>query len=207
MSTKNFEVEIRFCVDQVEEAYQLVPFLEQSLGESFHWSTMIIGRTIFNAGKLLRVGTIPTAVSERTFLGYKDPDLGTFANIRAEWGEEITEGTAGSEILQKVGINSSFATAHEVLAALKAVGHEPFMSFTGVDRLGYYEPLRIHTKATLCPKILSDRVLIELELEAHSLEEAKAAETELQEIATRYAIADRLIRDEPPTLLFRHTFG
>lgn len=201
-----YEVEIRFCVSAAEEAYTLLPFLEESLGPEKPWSTEIWGRPIFDAGKLLRVGYVPPTGEHRTYLGYKGVDEGSFANIRQEWGEEITAGISDSTILARLGITDSFLSAHAVLEALITHGYQPFMDFTGVDRLGYTPTLGVHTKLMRCPKILGDKVMVELELSAASRAEAVAAEEKLQALAHQYAITDRLIREEPPTLLHQVSF-
>ena len=210
MSNTNYEIEIRFRVAQVAEAYQLLPFLAENLGQERPWHTDIIGRPIYEAGRLLRVAKVPSDDSTRTFIDYKGPDLGlelgTIANIRFELGEEITGGLAKSAILQEIGIAGDFATADEVDQALRDAGHQPFMSFTGIDRLGVYEPLDLQLKAMTCPKILGDDVLIELEFGATSTSEARAEALKLEQIVDEYGIRNRLFRDEPPTMLYDATF-
>lgn len=200
-----FEVEIRFIVERPDEAYTLLPFLQNSLRPASAWQTDIIGKKIFHGGRLLRVGWMQDSQGDgvRSFLGYKEIDQGSVANIREEWGEEITHGTTQSEILQQIGLRGAFAAADEVLTAIYEAGHRPFMSFSGEDQLGYFEPLQVHTKLCRCADILGENYLIELELEAATLDEAKAAEKRLMEIADEYHLLERLIRDEPPTMLYQ----
>ena len=205
--TPSYEIEIRFCVEQAAEAFALLPFLEASLGAPKVWSTDIVGRAIYESGRLLRLGRVPPTGHTRYFLGYKGPDLGTFANLRQEWGEEITTGIVGSAILPTVGLADSYPTHTAVVDALTGAGHTPFMGFAGVDRLGYYAPLAVHTKLCQCEAILDHQFLIELEMSAPSLEKARAAERRLQELAEEYGITNRLFRDEPPTMLYQRTFG
>lgn len=205
--TPSYEIEIRFCVERAEEAYTLLPFLEQSLGSPKVWSTDIVGQAVYESGRLLRLGRVPPTGNTRYYLGYKGPDLGSFANLRQEWGEEITGGITQSAILPIVGLADSYPTPTAVIEALTGAGHTPFMGFAGVDRLGYYAPLKVHTKLCQCEAILDQQFLIELEMSAASLEEARAAEVRLQEIAEAYHITDRLFRDEPPTMLYKRTFG
>lgn len=206
MDAPSYEIEIRFRIDSERGAYALLPFLEESLGEPAIWSTDILSRPIYEAGKLLRIGRVPTTQGTRLFLGAKGPDVGRSANIRQEWGEEITHGASGSTILALVGIHGDFVTGQAVAEALTAAGHLPFMTFSGADRLGFYAPLQLHTKIMRCEKILGDDVLIELELAASSLEAAREAEAKLHAIAEEYGITNLLLREEPPTLLFQHTF-
>ena len=206
MSTECYEVEIRFKVDDAAEAFALLPFFEESLGKQTAWDTDIIGREIYESGRLLRVGKVPPQGAMRHYLDYKDEDIGTFANIRREWGEEISDGAADSAILSKLGLAGSYSSADEIRTRLTEAGHTPFMSFTGEDRQGFYAPLQLQTKLMWCPKILHTQFLIELEMAADSLDEALAAEAMLQQIAQKYGIIDRLIRDEPPTMLFQCSF-
>ena len=205
--TPSYEIEIRFCVEQAAEAFALLPFLEASLGAPKVWSTDIMGRAIYESGRLLRLGRVPPTGHTRYYLGYKGPDLGTFANLRQEWGEEITNGIVGSAILPTVGLADRYATPAAVVDALTDAGYTPFMGFAGVDRLGYYAPLAVHTKLCQCEAILDHQFLIELEMSAPSLEKARAAERRLQELAEEYGITNRLFRDEPPTMLYQRTFG
>lgn len=206
-NTPSYEIEIRFCVDQPEEAYTLLPFLEGSLGAPKVWATEIMGRTIYEAGRLLRLGRVPPTGSIRSYLGYKGPDVGTVANIRQEWGEEITNGIAESAILAQLGLAGSHGTRTAIIDLLQGAGYEPFMGFAGIDRLGYYAPLHLHTKLCQCEAILDQQFLIELEMSATSLADALTAEARLQEIAEEYRITERLLRDEPPTMLYQRTFG
>ncbi|MEZ4862084.1 MAG: hypothetical protein R3C14_12280 [Caldilineaceae bacterium] len=205
--SSSYEVEIRFCVANQAEAFALLPFLEASLGAPKAWSTEIVGRTIYSAGKLLRVGRVPPTGESRYYLGYKGPDLGAFANIRQELGEEITHGITQSEILTTLGLAATHTTTSAIVATLNEAGHRPFMAFAGVDRLGYYPPLALHTKLCQCAMILDDQLLVELELGANSLAAAQQAEARLQSLAADYGLTDRLFREEPPTLLYQRTFG
>ncbi len=202
----SYEVEIRFCTSTAEEAYALLPFLLASLGAEKAWFTEILGRKLYDAGKLLRIGRVPPTGDARYYLGYKEIDEGTFANIRLEWGEEITSGAPASPILAILGIEEPLATPQAVLERLQQAGHTPFMDFAGVDRQGYDPTLGLHTKLMRCPKILGDQFMVELELSATSPAEARAAEEKLQQIAVDYGIVDRLLRAEPPTLLYQVSF-
>ena len=206
MSSKCYEVEIRFKVEDPAEAYALLPFLEEGLSEPVAWETQIIGREIYESGRLLRIGRVPLPTMTNYFLDYKGEDVGTFANIRAEWGEEISSGVTESAILPKLGLADSYASVDEIRSSLAEAGYTPFMDFSGKDRVGYYAPLQLHTKLMWCPKILGRDFLVELEVAANTLEEAFVAEATLKEIAERYGIIDRLIHDEPPTLLFQRSF-
>ena len=202
----SYEIEIRFLAATAEEAFQLLPFLEASLGPEKTWATAIYGRAIYESGRLLRVGRVPAVDPVHYYLGYKGVDEGSFANVRREWGEEITTGAPASPILATIGIHEALATPEAVIERLAQAGHHPFMDFTGVDRLGYEPTLGLHTKLMRCPKILGDQVMVELEVAADSYNAACDAEQRLRTIAHEFHIVDRLVRDEPPTLLYQVTF-
>jgi hypothetical protein len=193
----SYEVEIRFCAERAAAAYDLLPFLADSLGPEKSWATAIWGRELYEAGRLLRIGQVPAQAARHYYLGYKGIEEGTFANIRQEWGEEITHGAANSAILAQLGITGDYATADAVRDALNAAGYTPFMDFSGVDRLGHVAALDVHTKLMRCPKILGEAVMVELELTAATKAEALAAEARLQQIATAYGLLEHLVRAEP----------
>lgn len=199
----SYEVEIRFLTATPEEAYRILPFLEASLGAEKTWATAIYGRGIYERGRLLRVGQVPATDPAHIYLGYKEIDEGTFANIRQEWGEEITQGATDSAILAKIGIPHAIASATAIIDQLQQAGHHPFMDFAGVDRLGHVPTLGLHTKLMRCPKILGTQLMVELEMTADSIESAHAAEEQLRQLAHDYQLTDRLIRAEPPTLLYQ----
>ena len=60
MASSAYEVEIRFRVDNEEAAYVLLPFLAESLRAPTTWSTDILGRQLYAAGELLRIGRVST---------------------------------------------------------------------------------------------------------------------------------------------------
>ena len=202
----SYEIEIRFLAASAEEAYGILPFLEATLGPEKAWTTAIYGREIYESGKLLRVGRVPTADTVRYYLGYKGIDQGTVANIRQEWGEEITQGAPTSAILAQIGIHEPCTTPEAVIARLHEVGHFPFMDFAGVDRLGHDANLGVDTKLMRCPKILGKQVMVELEMGAASYAAALVAERQLQQLAKDFHLVERLVHAEPPTLLYQVTF-
>ncbi len=206
-STQTYEIEIRFLVESPEEAFALLPFLEESLGEPKRWATEMIGRDVYESGRLLRLARVPPTGNIRYHLGYKEADLGTVANIRQEWGEDITDGIDRSSILGALSLAATYGSRAAILDTLRQAGYTAFMKFAGVDRLGYYAPLDLHTKLCQCEAILDHNYLIELEMNATTLEGARAAEVKLKELAHTYGITGRLFRDEPPTMLYKRVFG
>lgn len=206
-SSQTYEIEIRFIVDSPAEAFALLPFLEESLGGPRPWATAMIGRDVYESGRLLRLARVPPTGNTRYHLGYKEADLGTVANIRQEWGEDITDGIDRSAILAALSLAATYGSRAAILDTLRQAGYTAFMEFAGVDRLGYAVQHDLHTKLCQCTAILDDRYLIELEMNATTLEDARAAERKLLQLAETYGITDRLFRDEPPTMLYKRVFG
>jgi hypothetical protein len=54
----------------------------------------------------------------------------------------------------------------------------------------------------VCP-VLQWPLLLEVEKTAHNLTEAVELEQDLLDFTKQYGLTDRVVRDEPPTLLYR----
>jgi adenylate cyclase class IV len=201
-----YEVEIRCHFNSAAEAFTALPFLQGCLGHSMVWSSNICAPELFQAGLLLRMSKTTIDGKPKYFLGWKGPDTGSFANIREEIDEVITDGIADSLILHKLGIRKGFLTREQIRKELKSRGLGRFMAFRGGDRFGYYEPLGLHLKLMGC-RALKWPVLVEFEKTAHSLKETKSRESELREFCDSFGLNDRLVREEPPTLLYEARFG
>ena len=138
-------------------------------------------------------------------MGWKGCDTGTFANIREEIDEVITEGIKDSQILWKLGTQKRTMSRKDITAELKFLGHHRFMSFRGHDLFGTYEPLDVSMKLMTC-RSLKWLVVVEVEKAATTREEALIREAELREFCDRFDLHDRLVREEPPTLLYATRF-
>jgi hypothetical protein len=134
-----FEVESRYRFDNVDEAYQALPFLRTTLEHRSIWSTAIYGLTLFRAGRLLRTAKVEVDEKTRHFIGWKGPDTGKFANIRQELDEEISAVTTGNRVLRFIGGRPDLDNFDDVVRELERLGHPPFMSFEGIDLSGYYQ--------------------------------------------------------------------
>ena len=201
-----FEVEIRCHFDSADDAYKTVPFLHSCLRHEMIWSSSIYGQEFFKAGKLLRVSKTTVDNKTQYYLGWKGCDTGTFANIREEIDEVITAGITGSEILRKLGAQNSTLSRKDITAALKFLGYQKFMSFRGYDLFGDYKPLNVSMKLLNC-RSLKWPVLLEIEKAAKTREDALIKEAELHDFCDRFGLHDRLVREEPPTLLYAALFG
>ena len=148
-----------------------------------------------------------TTVDGKTkyFMGWKGGDTGTFANIREEIDEVITEGITDSEILGKLGSQNRTLSRKEIGAELQLLGHHKFMSFRGYDLFGDYKPLDVSMKLLNCSS-LRWPILVEIEKAAKTKEDALTKEAELRDFCARYSLHDRLVREEPPTLLYAARF-
>jgi hypothetical protein len=200
-----YEVEIRCHFNTATEAYKAMPFLRGCLTHQMVWSSSICGRELFEKGQNLRNSKTTVDGETKYYLGWKGPDTGTFANIREEIDEVITDGITGSRILNKLGSKKDFVAQKKVAAELKALGYAGFMSFRGHDSFGYYEPLGVSMKLLYC-RVLRWPVMVEVEKSAESLKEAAMREKELRQFCDIFGLHERLVREEPPTLLYQTRF-
>jgi hypothetical protein len=81
------------------------------------------------------------------------------------------------------------------------MGFEPFMTFHGINQTGFYEPLGIDLKLMYCES-LANPYLVEIEKTASDLEDALSKEQALIRIITDLGLTNRVLRKEPPALLF-----
>jgi len=204
-----FEVEVRFPFNNPEEAYRTLPFLHTCLTKERSWSDRFYGLDIFKSGLLLRVSTSFTGQEgQRVDLGWKGPDIGKLANIRKEIEEDITRGIASSSILAQLGAKTDADSCDEVIREIQGLGHKQFMASKGKNRIGYYKPYEIDVKLMTCRDIKWP-VIVELEKKAHTWSEAAQCERELDKICSAFNLERRMIRQEPPAMLYRrfYTFG
>jgi len=201
----SYEVEIRCRFREAGEAYQILPFLKASLDREIEWSTRHYGLELFRVGQLLRMSEVNRDGRLGHFLGWKGEDTGTTANIREEIEEEISEGNNHSGVMQKIGGNPDIPTPEAARRELERLGHREFTAFHGHNLLGYDRTLGIATKLMNCPD-LSVPCLVELEKTAATPEETLHRQAELIEIVRKFNLEKRLVREEPPTLLYNRLF-
>ena len=207
MNTKGIlEVEFRCRFNSVDEAYKVLPFLQPGLQRSCTWTTTIYGLELFHSGQLIRTAEIIIGNDHRSFIGWKGPDTGKFANIRLELDEEITQESTDSYVLMALGGRGNLSSLNGAIRELERLGHHPFMSFEGVDFIGYNELYDIKLKLMTCTK-LKWPLLVEIEKTADSEEGASRCENELQELCRQFHLEERTAREEPPTLLYESIFG
>ena len=154
----------------------------------------------------MRMSEVISANELRNYLGWKGIDIGSYANIREEIDEDITRGIKDSAVLKLLGGNSEISSPEEAGQELARLGHWVFMSFHGINSLGYDETLNVATKLMNCFD-LTWPCMVELEKTAHTEQEARERETELREISQMFKLDSRLVREEPPTLLYTRRFG
>ena len=203
-----FEVEIRCHFDSRDQAFKIMPFLPACLqGHTpVTWLTRFFGLPLFKSGQLLRVAEVRQDGNVRRYLGWKGPDTGRFANIRQEIDEEFTNGIASSSVLRQIGGTERSLAGNAVLEELDRLGHRQFMSFQGSDLTGYETTLDLKVKLMTCP-VLRWPLIVELEKSADSEAGAALCEEELSELTERSGIRGRLLRKEPPTLLYEQLFS
>jgi hypothetical protein len=160
------------------------------------WYSGIYGEEFFKAGRLLRMSK--TTVDGRTeyYMGWKGEDTGTFANIREEIDEVVTNGVTDSRILEKLGSQNTTLSRNKISAELKKLGYQRFMSWRGADLFGDYKPLDVSMKLMTC-RTLKWPVLVEIEKSAKSKKEALVRENELSAFCDRFGLNDRLVGKNP----------
>jgi hypothetical protein len=203
---KKFEVEFRCHFNTPEEAHQRLPFLHPGLQRSCTWQTTIYGLETFRTGILVRTAEVAVGSGCKYYVGWKGPDTGTFANIRQEVDEEIAPGSPNSRVLEILGGRGKLSSLKNIAAKLEQSGYLPFMSFTGTDFTGYYEPYDVKLKLMTCAQ-LKWPLLVEIEKTADSAGEALKFEKDLQDLCRQFHLEALTVREEPPTLLYESVFG
>jgi hypothetical protein len=199
-----FEIEFRCRFESEEEAFAVLPFLRPSLRREVGWTDTYYGLDIFRRGEVLRLASVVFAGDTRYFLGWKGPDAGSFANLRQELNEEVPEGITGSAILAAFAGRDDRVERDQIGPALEAAGHTRFMSYAGRSLTGRDERLALNTKVMHC-EILRWPLLVELEKLAPSESEARRYEQDLLALCREYWLDDRLVPEEPGTLLYETT--
>jgi hypothetical protein len=202
---RSYEVETRLYFNSDTEAFNALPFLKENLKREVKWVTKTFGPDLFKTDNLLRASIVYINDSEKVYLGYKEPDIGKKCNIRLELDENITDGVDESEILKILASKEIKISPDTLIPILESLGHKEFMSFNGYNFSGYYSEQGIALKLMHC-NTLEYPIMLELEKTANSLEEAYAKETELLQLIENYKLCDRIIRKEPPTLLYEKLF-
>ena len=205
VTNTQYEVEIRCHFSNADEAYRTIPFLRACLKHEMVWFSGIYGEDFFKAGKLLRMSKTTVDGETKYFMGWKGKDTGTFANIREEIDEVITAGITDSEILKKLGSQNRTLSRKQISAELQLLGHHRFMSFRGYDLFGDYQPLDVSLKLLNC-NALKWPILLEIEKTAKTREDALIKEADLRDFCDRFGLHNRLVKEEPPTLLYAARF-
>ena len=200
-----YEVETRFHFKSEEEVYQNLPVLKSALDRKVQWETIHYGLEEFKKDIVIRVSHNQINGKQISALGYKEEDKGEKINIRKEYGAEITTGITDSQILDLLGGEISLSTPEAVAAELKSLGHQPFMSFSGLSWLGTAEKLELDFKLMHCDD-LAYPLLVEVESEAQTKAEIAEQKEKILNFIAQYDLEERIVTDEPPTLLYQEEF-
>ena len=201
-----YEVEFRCRFSKLDEAYRFLPFLQASLTRRMPWNSTIYGLELFQSGKLLRIGGVIENDKTRYYMTFKGPDIGKFCNIRLEIEQELTDSATDSPVLRYLGGRASIKNKDEAARELELLGYHPFMSWSGVDIMGFYEPYSVKVKL-MTDTILDYPYIVEIEKIAATEEEAYYCEKELYELSRKLELQERIFREEPPQLLYEKVFG
>jgi len=202
----HYEVEIRCCFNTREKAILTLPFLKENLNIKRSWISTYYGLELFRAGLVLRIGEVTRDDKVRFFMDWKGRDEGNFANIREEFGEEITSGIQDSAILKHLKCNNRAESVAEVIHELEQKGYHRFMSYSGADFSGEYEAQNMNVKLMKWP-VTGYPLLVEVEHLARSREEAIDCEQSLYELCCQYRLQELLTHEEPPNMLYNQIFG
>ncbi len=201
-----YEIEFRCHFASIEEAMRTVPLLHPVLAKAYTWVDTYYGPPLFLSGQVLRISEVVEAGKIRRFLGWKGVDTGVFANLRAELNEEITQGVAGSAIMEWLSGEKREYAQTDIVPELKRLGYRRFMSYAGDNLYGKYFPQAMNIKLMHCAE-LRWPYLLEIEKIARDLAEAQAFEIELNRFCSRLGLEQRVVREEPGTLLYQKMFG
>ncbi len=201
-----FEIEFRCHFNNPDDAYRALPFLHSCLHQRVTWNGTFYGRELFQSGQLLRTAKVYERDNDVFYLTWKGQDIGKFANIRQEIVEDITTGITNSTILNLLGGGKNIQNKNEVIQELERLGHYRFMSWSGVDTFGFYEPYNINVDLMSC-EILRYPLLVEIEKTAATEEDSYQCESELEELSRQFRLEGYLVREEPPLLLYTSIFG
>ncbi|MBU5677078.1 hypothetical protein KQI88_11715 [Alkaliphilus sp. MSJ-5] len=100
-----YEIETRVYFNSEDEVFNTLPFLHKCLKKKTEFETKMYDLELFNSGKILRVSNVKDNNTIRSYLGYKESDIGNIFNIfniRNEIDEEITYGINESFILNLI---------------------------------------------------------------------------------------------------------
>ncbi len=200
-----FEVESRFKFKNKEEIFKALPFVEKSITQKVIWETTHYGLDLFKEDIVLRISNNEYNNNSVTSLAYKEADLGEGINIRREYREMITNDFNESHIVNILGGKKELKNSNQIIKELESLGHRKFMSFHGESYVGKYEPLNVDLKIMYCSQ-LKYPLLIEIEKAAADLKDAELKSRELMKLIKEYDLIHRLIKKEPPTLLFESKF-
>ena len=201
-----YEIEFRCHFGSEDEAYQVLPFLPDSLKREYTWVDTYYGLEVFKSGQVLRVSESLSAGERRYFLGWKGPDTGTFANIRRELNEEMTGGITDSVIMEWLSGEKRHYQLPEIVPELERLGYHRFMSYSGNNLAGRFGSHSLNVKLMHCD-VLKWPLLVELEKIAKTEAKARHAEIELKELCNLYGLSDYLVKAEPGMMLYEKVVG
>lgn len=199
-----YEVETRLHFVNLGEFEDALPIFQPFINQEVEWHTIHYSPALFQADQILRINHTIRQGKSSSSLGWKEPDQGRSVNIRVEMEEDITQGIQNSDILAQLGGKKILKSSEAVAAELVDLGYPQFMEYSGKNIIGEYEPQGFHLKLMLSSNPpLRYPLLFEIEKTACSLKEAAAFEREIVDFIRQYRLEDRVMHEEPPTLLYQ----
>lgn len=226
----NYEVETRLKFNNKYEILDVFPQFKNLNFKRLKWNTIILSKPIFLTGRQLRISDVILDDQTYTYLGFKEEDIGSFCNIRAEIDEQISnlqEFGKKSIIINKVLKSVQNPENNKIITIddfLKVYNLDKFLFFEGeseiasielsniinrekllqnlkVEKVYKLDELKLNLKIMYC-NYLKYPLLFEIEMIAKNKKQAFLFEKIIEEIADLYNLKEQVIRKEPPILLF-----
>jgi adenylate cyclase class IV len=200
-----FEVEFRCHFNTPDDAYQALPFMRSCLTRKAVWTSDFYGLELFQSGQLLRTAVVSEGKKKKYYMAWKGPDTGHFCNIRREIEENITDST-NSPILKLLGGREGVHGRSEVIQEFERLGYHRFMSWSGIDLSGLYQPHDVKVKM-MSATAIKWPIIVEIEKIATTENEALDGERQLYDFSREFKLQEYIFKEEPPTLLYASVFG
>lgn len=198
-----YEIESRVFFDSEKEAYEMMPFLDSLISFRVEWETSMHGINLFNDDRIFRFSKVWTDNQTWYYLGYKDPDIGRKCNVRLEIDEDVTNGFAKSNILEKLGIKLPDGSPELIPKLLESAGYPEYMSFEGYSLMRRDKERQLAFKLMFCDK-LEYKILFEFETTAELLADAYKREEKILSFIREFNLEEHVVKDEPTTLLYKN---
>jgi len=200
-----YEVETRFYFKNEAEVYKLLPFVKDSFQKNIIWETWHFGENLHKEDIILRLNkSIVNNNKIYYMLCFKEKDISesNLINIRKEYEEDISDGFISNIYANNLKGECTLLNKDNVMLKLSILGYSEFMSFSGRSLIGFLDDWKLSIKLMFC-KFIEFPVILEIEREAKTKNDISQLIYELMEFSNKYNLINRIVNDEPPTLLYK----